>query len=187
MRRWPGAVVLAAAAMAATGVETSGMDRVRAPRRDAAVLLQSALEESRTVREIVVDLSATDVIVYVEVARYPSVPRAATVLLSAVSDARYLLISVNPDHDRIGRIAYLGHELQHALEIARHPHVRDQVSLRRLFQRIGTDPGAVADFETEAADAVGRRVWLEASAAQARRDRATAHNARPMRSWSFSR
>jgi hypothetical protein len=161
-------------------------DRVRAPRREAALLLDRAREESRTVRELLDALSTTDVIVYVEIARHPLMPRAGTALLSAAGGVRYLLITVNPDHDLAARIAYLGHELQHALEIARAPHVTDQVSLRRLFQRIGTNPGASDNFETEMAEVIGRRVWFEVSGAVARRSSAD-QSARPMRSWSFSR
>jgi hypothetical protein len=178
---------LLTAALLTAAVDAEGLDRIRAPRRDAATLLESARQESRTVRELLEAIARTDVIVYVELARHPSIPRGGTVLLTAVPAGRYLLVTINPDHDRIATIAYLGHELQHVLEIATSPHVTDQVSLRRLFQRIGTDPAAMGNFETETAEVIGRRVWNEVSSAAAGPDTGAAQSARPMRSWSFSR
>jgi hypothetical protein len=187
MRRCVVALVLAATLCGQPSTAAAAGHHVRPKRADAAALVESALLESRTVRALVQALDATDVIVYVELARHVSVPRAGTALLTATAGVRYLLITVHPDHDRASRIAYLGHELQHALEIASNPHVTDQLSLLRHFQRIGIDSMAVGNFETAEAEAVGRRVWLEVSAATARRERDAAQSARPIRSWSFSR
>jgi hypothetical protein len=39
--------------------------------------------------------------------------------------------------------------------------VRDELSFRRFFQRIGQDPAAVDHFETDQADLIGRQVWMD--------------------------
>ncbi len=59
------------------------------------------------------------------------------------------------------QVAWLAHELQHALEVAAATEVRDVEGLRRLFARIGTDLGN-GQFETDAAVAVGKPALLEA-------------------------
>jgi hypothetical protein len=141
--------------------EASGIGEVRAPKPDARRLLADARGESAIVRDLLTRIADTDVIAFVQLDRTRSIPRGATALLTAVADRRYLVVNINPDHDRATLIAVLGHELQHVLEVARSPHVRDEVAFRRLFQRIGQDPGAVDHFETDQADLVGRQIWME--------------------------
>ena len=60
------------------------------------------------------------------------------------------------------RVALLGHELYHALEIAQEPGVRDTQTLRALYRRIGHEYGR-GQFETEPARTAGRRVQAELS------------------------
>jgi predicted DNA-binding transcriptional regulator YafY len=55
----------------------------------------------------------------------------------------------------------LGHELQHAMEIAAAPDVRDTVTLRALYLRIGYERTNGGYYETDAALEVGRQVSAE--------------------------
>jgi hypothetical protein len=51
--------------------------------------------------------------------------------------------------------------LQHAVEIARAPEVRDNATLRVLYARIGSDPQEQHSFETLAARVVERQARKE--------------------------
>ena len=55
----------------------------------------------------------------------------------------------------------LGHELQHALEIAQAPGVQDEASMRRYYERAGAGRSHERGFETRAAQDAGRQVRLE--------------------------
>jgi len=138
--------------------------QVRTLRAPAAALLESARERSATVRRLLDEIAATDVIVYLEVARDPRIPRARTALLSSDATRRFLLVTVNPGFNKITQASLLGHELQHVLEIGRTHDVFDQNSLRRFYQRIGRDGQGRDRFETTAAEVAGRHVFDEVSA-----------------------
>jgi len=138
--------------------------QVRTPRSPAADLVATARDRSATVRRLLDEISVTDVIVYVEIARDPRVPRARTALVSTDRAQRFLLVTLNPSFNQPTLISLFGHELQHVLEIAREREVYNQDSLRRLYQRIGRDAAAHNQFETTEADLAGRRVFEEASA-----------------------
>jgi hypothetical protein len=137
--------------------------QVRTPRAPAAALFAAARDRSATVRRLLDEIAATDVIVYVEVARDPRVPRARTALVSSESTQRFLLVTLNPAFNQAMLISLLGHELQHVLEIGRAHDVFDQDSLRRLYQRIGSDAAGRDRYETTAADLTGRQVFREAA------------------------
>jgi hypothetical protein len=58
-------------------------------------------------------------------------------------------------------IALIGHELQHAAEVAAAPDVKDQAGLASLYKRIGEPGGLAHSFDTRAAQNTGQRVRLE--------------------------
>lgn len=126
----------------------------------AAALVANATGQSDIIRSLVKTIDESDVVVYVSdgMAGGINQPRACLSFISQAAGVRYLLIRI----DRWlappwVRIADLGHELQHAVEVARAPEVRDATSLGRLYRRIGWegDPGR---FESSEAQAVGSRV-----------------------------
>ena len=51
--------------------------------------------------------------------------------------------------------------LEHALEVAAAPDVRDQRGLTALYQRIGEPGGRIHSYDTRAAQNTGRRVKRE--------------------------
>ena len=77
--------------------------------------------------------------------------------------SRYMLIRVHPMLTGIDRLVALGHELQHACEIAdAGDQVTDERTLAALYQKIGFQTGPQA-FESAGAQAawasVPREVW----------------------------
>jgi hypothetical protein len=96
-------------------------------------------------------------------------PRGTTALLSATAAARYLQVWIDVRRPEAERIAVLGHELQHTLEVAADASVRDADSLAKLFQRLGAENGGGAarartrQFETAMAQHVEARVLTEAT------------------------
>jgi hypothetical protein len=58
-------------------------------------------------------------------------------------------------------ISIIGHELQHALEIAGAPNVYDESTMRKFYERIGVGRTDMHGFDTEAARVAGDQVRLE--------------------------
>ena len=148
----------------------------RAPRvrpydgRSAALLLQG-LERSATMRAIVDWLEQLDVIVYLEM--QPTLPRSLAgklTWLAATSSHRYVRISLNPEIMRHPLIATLGHELQHALEVAEAPGIVDSPSLQSYYQKHGLSVAKhINGWDSLAARVVGDRVRRELAGMRAER------------------
>lgn len=149
----------------------------------AIMLLVEAVEQSPTVETLLKELEQTDLVVYVTdvMPRAADGPASYLAFLSFDASARYVLVRI--DHWRAmssrERIILLGHELQHALEVAAAPEVRDAGGLARLYRRIGRE-GKADRFETDAAQAMGNRVGRELSGGGDRK-RAAAVAANPPR------
>ena len=127
-------------------------------------IIDSALLRSATVRELVARLDASDTIAYVRVGTV-STRTATTTLMDGDGIVRYVLISLHQMHPPAMLMELLGHELQHANEIARAREVRDETGMTRLYRRIGISLLSVGKFETEAAQRIGRRVRRELASA----------------------
>ena len=161
----------AQAAGSASMVSESAPPHVRCLDNRAERLLADALNRSATVRELVVRLGASDVIVYVTTAaplvRASHMPRGNTTFLSATPSDRYLQVWVDLRRPEAERTAVLGHEFQHALEFAAHVDARDAVAFVRVFERLGAESGSgparvgSRQFETAPARNVEARVFAE--------------------------
>jgi len=129
--------------------------------------LESGVRASPTLSRLVDRLEASDVIVYLTFDRSPAPKTAGHIaLVTAARGRRYLRIAV--DH-RIGgcqRLALLGHELQHAVEIADATAVTDEEGLASLYRRIGfrTDNGRGDCYDSQLAIETGERIQREALA-----------------------
>jgi hypothetical protein len=155
---WP-IVLLLLGAPAADKPSVAPTPRVRAT--GAAVsLLEQTRARSATVRDLLARLADTDVIVYIEVTTSPQVATARTKLVTATPSARFLRIGVSSTMPPPDLPSLVAHELQHALEIAERPDVRDDEGVRRLYARIGHQ-GGHDQYETDAARIVERRVRRE--------------------------
>jgi hypothetical protein len=77
-------------------------------------------------------------------------------LVAASPTCRYVRVSVHTPGLDTGQTAWLAHELRHAVEIADATDVRDQASLRRLYERIG----AVGRYRAQSAEtAEAQEIW----------------------------
>src|SRR5262249_51768649 len=72
-------------------------------------------------------------------------------VLAATPTDRVLLIEIAFGLDRYARIAMLGHELQHAVEVAETAQIRDEEGLRRFYALHGVAGAIELAYETDAA------------------------------------
>jgi hypothetical protein len=123
-------------------------------------LIAEGCDGSSSFRALVDQLRETHLIVYVEpVWKMSGVMAASTTFLGGPADFRYLRVSVDVRMTRKGQIAYLGHELQHAVEIANAPEVVDAATLEAYYRRVGEE--SVDGYDTPAAREMGLTVWNE--------------------------
>jgi hypothetical protein len=126
-----------------------------------AALIQEATEHSRTFRRLVDTIDATNGLVYVEKGTCGHHVRACLALtVQGAGPHRLLHIVVDVHRSHGELVASIGHELQHAVEALRDPHVTDTISIYCLFQRIG-QIGYEDTFETAAAIQAGEAVFAE--------------------------
>jgi hypothetical protein len=123
-------------------------------------LIDETAARSPIVRELIARLGCSDVIVYVELTASSQIPRARTTLVTASPAVRFLRIGISMSVPPNELPALLGHELQHAVEIAEREEVRDEAGVRRLYVEIGRQ-GSADSFETDAALDVEWQVRLE--------------------------
>lgn len=149
----------------ANGPHASVMgSHVRGATPAIARLVEHGIRRSPTFAALVAALNRSDVIVYIDIT--PQLPAGIDGRLAFATSAggvRYLHAQVAVGLGRDRTIAVAGHELQHALEVADDPRVRDRDGLAVLYAVIGI-PGARRDtYDTAAAQQAGRRVRSELS------------------------
>ena len=144
---------------------------VRAMSPAVATLLDEGMSRSVSFRALIGRIEQSDLIVYVreEYASMGSLHGSLT-FLSSAGGSRYLLIRLS-GRSRTRHLSTLAHELQHAVEIAERPDIVDEASLIRAYEQFGTRVGSNASgkgwrVDTDAAVAVGQRVWREAFSAR---------------------
>jgi hypothetical protein len=127
-------------------------------------MLHFAIQRSHTFAALVKQIDATDVIVHVEeVPNLPSGIDGRLTFVHAAGGVRYLRAQVAMGRGVIDVMSTVGHELQHALEVALAQDVRDQASFEALYMRIGDKPAHPDRYDTAAAREAGRRVRYEMS------------------------
>jgi hypothetical protein len=148
-----GMVCVLTGGMAAAAAEDPPLERVRSTQPRIMMVLAEGAARSPLFRQLIDRLNATDVIVYVEPSNdLPQRLAGRTTLLSSCHHVRYIRVQVRAEVPFDQLIPLLGHELQHALEIARRPDVRDQESMRTLYAEIGRAASHATDaYETAAA------------------------------------
>jgi hypothetical protein len=136
--------------------------RVRAADARLQSLVAEGLNRSRTFASLVTAVNRTDVIVYIETVRVlPKNTMGRLTLMQRTGDVRYLRVQIRADLTNRDAIALIGHELQHALEIADASDVRDTTALIRLYERIGHASSGEHAYDTDAAQDTGRLVRKE--------------------------
>jgi hypothetical protein len=149
--------------------------RVRCLDHEARHLVEAAVAASPTVARMMADLQHTDLIVGIETEPFQRKTKGDARLLGATAATRHVRIRIRIPGPQGDLMSVLGHELQHALELAAAPEVRDEATLRAHYLRIGFARMEGGYYETEAARETGRRVAAEVGAArvtglQARRE-----------------
>lgn len=130
----------------------------------AARLASDANSRSPLIRSFLHQIERSDVIVLLNVS--PTRPddrlKGEMRFVTAAPGARYLFIEIDGSRPLASeRIALLGHELCHVLEVVRAPEVTDGTSFRRLYRRIGIE-WLQGHFETTDARAAEAAVRDEA-------------------------
>lgn len=153
-----------------TVADSSTPDRhVRSNDGRILVLIERGVARSATFRRLLDALDTSDVIVYVErktmrEALEGYLPHHITV----AGATRYIHVKVDTRGAEIRAIAIIAHELQHAVEVARAPDVRDDQSLTLMFERVNFKFGCAGGcFETKAAIDVEYGVIAELKATRA--------------------
>ena len=135
---------------------------VRGATPSVKTLLATGAQRSPTFARLMRELDATDVVVYVEsIGNLPVGLDGRLTFMTSAGGLRYLRVQVPNNLDVAALIAIAGHELQHALEIAAHPEVRDSTDLAVLYRRIGIQGNIPNHYDTSAARSIGRRVRAE--------------------------
>jgi hypothetical protein len=138
---------------------------VRALDASSRAFLALGTQQSVTFRSLVELLDASDLLVYVETQLTAvGAPEASTLFVSHTGVNRVLKVRLTVGWSWVA-VALLGHELQHAVEVARAPGVVDEESYLNLFESIGTPSRchgiATACFETVAAEETAAHVRRE--------------------------
>jgi hypothetical protein len=142
------------------------------PRHPRLRLTDSRLEQvvghgrrqSPSFQALLDQLDATDLVVYVECARLPARVDGQLTFVTAAAGARYVLVRIAWDLALARKIAILGHELQHALEIARSPDVVSAETMAAAYQRFGfirNRGGKRVEFDSVAAIDAGMAISRE--------------------------
>jgi hypothetical protein len=125
----------------------------------AAETLERALAGSALVRSLVSTLESSNVIVHIQSSRQlPSGIAGTTRFVVSRGGFRYVRITIAIALPPTERTAILGHELQHACELAR-SDAHDPAAVRDLFTQAGHRSGEY--FETAAAMRVEKMIRLE--------------------------
>jgi hypothetical protein len=148
---------------------SSPFRNVRSTQERTLRMLDAGAERSPTIARLRTTLEQSDLIVYVQIVQdlAPSID-GRMILLNAGHGRRYVRIDIRQSLAPKEMLAIVGHELQHAVEVAGAREVRDDRSLIELYRRIGLKRDARSHFETLAARAAGYQVRSELSGLQVR-------------------
>jgi hypothetical protein len=151
---------------AAVSTHDPSTDHVRTSEPAIVALLDAGRRSSPTFRELLKTLDESDVIVYVKPKlTRPGLNAYLAHNIVASGGYRYLRIAVELRGAWRHLVASLGHELQHAVEVARAPTVRDDAGLVQMFERsnlkFGCQAGAGECYETKAAKDVEATILEE--------------------------
>lgn len=130
--------------------------------------LDRVIQRSALARELMGRLESSDLVVYIETLTVMPADLAGTTrFMTSAGGYRYVRISLRRGMDATERAAILGHELQHACELA-DSTATDLPGVRRLYERLGHRISRSEElFETREALQAGQRVLLELRSRQA--------------------
>jgi len=155
--------VVTALLLTAAPARAAAPSHIRSTSPELRALIDAGIDRSPTFRDLVNQLEASDVVVYVSFGSFSNPGIAGKIqFIAAAGGSRYLQVVVAHLPDPSG-LAILGHELRHAAEIAATPSVVDNESLAQCYARIGFRVVPEVDrYDTASAVDYGRRVLREA-------------------------
>ena len=164
MKYW--CIVLAAVSLSPT--LAADEPRLRPLDPWAAESFERVIERSALARELTGRIASSDLVVYIETLTVmPTDLGGTTRFITSAGGYRYVRISLRRELEANERAAILGHELQHACELA-DSTAGDLPAVRRLYEEFGHRVSRREElFETRAALLAGQRVWLELRSRQA--------------------
>ena len=117
---------------------------------------------SATFRSLVETIERSDLVVHVSM-RWLGDRRLSGRLdfLTATASQRVLRATLGLPLDRVGRIAVLGHELQHASEVAGAPDLRTRAAFAAYYRTHGRPGGIEWAYDTDAARQVELQIRVE--------------------------
>jgi hypothetical protein len=147
-----------AAAHSSPRADGQTLRHVRAIDPQFEALITEAARRSPLFRSLLDRLDQSSVVVYVGYGPLAGGLRGRLTLAGSANLWRYVRIEIECRQSRTNQMVALGHELQHAVEIADATTAVDQPSLQALYRRIGfpIDAGH-HQFESDAAKDAGRR------------------------------
>ena len=127
-------------------------------------LIAAGTRRSPMFRTLVDRLDRSTVFVYVQSRLLPGQLTGRLTWLGSAERWRYLRVEIECRQSIDSQIAALGHELQHAVEIADQAAAVDLASIRTLYRTIGFEiDDSRRRFESDAAKEAGSRVRRELS------------------------
>ena len=133
---------------------------VRSTDPRVAHLLEIGAAESQTFRDLLDRLGGSDLIVHVQLVDHLNVA-GQTYFVKSIATVRYVRIELGPAGNIWDTIALIGHELQHAVEIAAAPGVRDRQTLAQFYRGMAGNSGSFTDYDSVAARVAEDRVRRE--------------------------
>jgi len=160
-----GAIIFLAGYVLSAGRATAGTpsvgDALRPVGERAAALLAHGNGESTTFRQLVTRLETSDLIIYITIDPFWEGPFRGTLRFVTESGGRrYVRISLDARDTNTRLIPWLGHELQHAVEIAEHADITSPESLAKHFA-VNETSGPRGAYESVAARDVQARIAVE--------------------------
>ena len=161
----------------------AGGPRVRPDDGRSAAMVLEGMERSATLRALIDALETRDVIIYIQMQPMLKGRLAGSVTwVTAAGRFRYIRLSWSPDLSASAAIATLGHELQHALEIANEPSIVSAETLETFYRSNGISMRAHNGWDTLAARDRGDIVRKEIASVRGSRGSETLQGYNP-ESW----
>jgi len=122
--------------------------------------LRIGTAESQTFRNLVNLLGESDLIVHVQVVERLSTA-GQTSFVTSTASVRYVRIEVVAGGSAKEMVALIGHELQHAVEIAQEPRIRDRQALSVFYRSMPGNSTTSTEYDSPAARLMEARVRRE--------------------------
>ena len=137
-----------------------------------------APKDTPTFRELLNRLSDSDLIVYVQVVDRIANAFGHTYFVKSTATVRYVPIEVVQGGNTTEMVALVAHELQHAVEIAGAPRIRDGQTLAQFYLGMGENSLASGQYDSAEArdteDRVKRELTYSGISARRRRNTSSA-------------